>query len=246
MDCLLKDSNKVLFDLDGLLLDTEPIYDCALEHTFKKFSGTLTPFVRQHLMGRREDELASISIDLGKMIGCDEEKFVKAMAESKGDKFSKCPMMPGAEMLLELLSERGIPFAMATSSSWDAMCTKTGLSPLPRHPGFLKDNVVDNKRCNGIFGSFIAVITGDHPDLMRGKPFGDIYRMANDLIGSDISSAIAFEDSPNGVRAAIDAGVKKVVWVPDQRSTLSYERNHPDIWCGHPKVVVLKSLCDLF
>ena len=112
---------------------------------------------------------------------------------------SQADMMEGAERLVNHFFSHNIPIAVATSSMQESYEAKT----------------VNHQE---IFSKFHHVATGSHPDIEHGKPAPDIFRICASLFDGEVhpSQCLVFEDAPNGVDAAIAAGMQ-VVMVPDKR-----------------------------
>ena len=108
------------------------------------------------------------------------------------------PEMPGAREFAHALQERGIPIAVATSSS-RALCQLK----LEAHP-WLRD--------------LRPFLCGDDPELARAKPAPDIYLTAAQRLGLPPERCLAIEDSPAGVEAALAARMRVVALVAPQLS----------------------------
>lgn len=182
----------VVFDMDGVLFDTETLYEKAViaaarefgfELTSEFFRGTVGspwPVVRQAILDRygahlAVDELAEIS-----------RRHFRAMADTQDI------LKPGVLELLDLLDELGLPRAVATSS---------GRPTVERH--FVRHKL------EGRFHGIAA-----HGDYVRHKPHPDPFLKAAELLGVDPQSCLAVEDSHHGVRSASSAGMMTVM-VPD-------------------------------
>ena len=114
-------------------------------------------------------------------------------------KISQADMMEGAERLVNHFHNHGIPMAVATSSMKESYEAKT----------------VNHQE---IFSKFHHIATGSHPDIEHGKPAPDIFQICARLFDCEVqpSQCLVFEDAPNGVEAALSAGMQ-VVMVPDKR-----------------------------
>lgn len=110
-------------------------------------------------------------------------------------KFPHCEPLPGAESLVRHLKNHDIPIAVATSSDFELYQLKTS-----RHRSW--------------FDLFDQVVTGDDPEVLKGKPAPDIFLVAAKRLGVDAASALVFEDAPSGLQAGVSAGMQ-VVTVPD-------------------------------
>ena len=123
-----------------------------------------------------------------------------ARANGAGARGCVLRWVTGAERLVRHLSAHAIPMAVATSS-------------LRRH--FL----LKSQSHAEIFGLMQAIVTGDDADVLNGKPAPDIFLAAAKRLSPPphaVGSVLVFEDAPNGVTAAVAAGMP-VVMVPDPR-----------------------------
>lgn len=187
MSPLITRFESIVFDLDGLLVDSEAP---ALE-TFKKscLKFNLEPPVNVYLEALGLDYaqgIAHFERELQGLVPFDEffpywEHLYRRIIDSPS-----LALMPGAGELLEVLSSCGIPLAVATSSS------RVG---------------ADQKLHNtGIDKYFVCVVTGD--DVEHAKPDPSIYTLALNKVGASAGVSLALEDSDNGVRAAVAAGMQ--------------------------------------
>ena len=187
----------VLFDMDGLLLDTEILYSVAQQKLLDEFGLKFTPEVKRKMMGRKALQAAEIMIEhYG--IDLDPQKFVDDRQAILEDLFPNCDLMPGALRLLRHFKKHKIPMTIATSS------TKSNFElKMTRHKELFEE-------------MFDYVVTGD--DVKNSKPAPDIFILASEKYGTEIDPAkvLVFEDAVLGVQAA-NAAKMKVVWVYDQQ-----------------------------
>ena len=186
-----------LFDLDGLLLDTEPLHARAWQEAASHFGRPLAQAELLSLRGRRRQDcvrqvLGWIAETSTSPPTAPELLAVRQpLAEAR---LVLAPPMPGAEELVCRCNHKGIPMALATSSSGDAVALKTAPHP------------------------WLAPITtrvfGDDPGLGAGKPAPDVYLLAAERMGVKAQDCWAFEDSPAGARAATSAGCRVFVLAP--------------------------------
>jgi HAD superfamily hydrolase (TIGR01509 family) len=101
----------------------------------------------------------------------------------------RCEVLPGVVDLLDRADARGIPAAVASSST--------------------RQWVVGHLERLGLLGRFVTIRTRE--DVERAKPWPDLFLAAADGLGVEPANAVAFEDSHNGARAAVDAGLFCVV-----------------------------------
>ena len=204
-----QDITHVLFDMDGLLLDTEPLYTAATEaiaarHGSTEPSGLPLAFtwdlkVRQ--MGLPSDKLAELIVRELRLPISPEQYSIEAR-EIQEETFPGCSLMPGAESLVRYLSSQpGIQIAVATSSPRQTYEMKTA-----RH--------------QELFSLFHHVVCGSSdPEVKAGKPAPDIFQVCASRFPGPTphpASCLVLEDSPAGVRAALAAGMRCLM-VPDPR-----------------------------
>ena len=201
-----------LFDLDGLLLDTEPLHAEAWQQAARSFGRRLSAAELLALRGRRRHDCADqvrqwIAASGGQAPSREELLAVRQpIAEAL---LVRAAPMPGAPELVEHCSRQGIPMAMATSSSKAAVELKA--SP---HPWLQQITVR---------------VHGDDPALKRGKPAPDVFLLAAERLGVEANSCWAFEDSPAGVRAALAAGCLVHVLPPDHLTPDQRQALYPGI-----------------
>lgn len=205
----------VIFDNDGLLLDTEPFYTRAHEVLAARFGKVFDWTVKSRMIGLRAEDSARVMIEsLGLPLSVPE--YLEARRGMLDALFPQAEPMPGAVRLSRHLHHHGIPMAVATSSDSRHFDLK-----LTRHREW--------------FRIFSSVVTGDDPEIGRGKPAPDIFLVAARRLGADPERCLVFEDSPAGVAAARAAGMYAVA-VPDPHMEESaYGAAHQ----------VLRSLADL-
>ncbi len=175
----------ILFDLDGVLVDSAPVHHAAWAALFAPFGIDFTPArYRAEASGRsRGDVIRAI---LGPRPDHDALMAKKAALVEAHLTAHGCPVVPGAPTLLEAVARRGLPMAVATASRM----------PEP----FL--------RAAGLAGRFEVVV--DRTQIARGKPAPDVYLEAARRLGVAPDRCLAIEDSPPGLAAARAAGCRTV------------------------------------
>jgi len=191
----MKNPEAVIFDMDGVLVDSEPIH-CEIERrlfsklgiavpeeTHRSYLGTATDFMYTDIKTRFD-----ISFTISELMEIDEA--------FRCDYFDRTAVFILNEGVLDLLKEiklAGLKLAVATSSS----------------PELVK--IVLN-RCE-IASFFDAVVTAS--EAGKSKPEADVYLLAAHKIGVEPANCIVFEDSPNGISAAKGAGMPCIAFQTD-------------------------------
>jgi HAD superfamily hydrolase (TIGR01509 family) len=188
----------VVFDLDGLMFDTEALFFRVSCEVLRARGKVFTPEMMQAMIGRR-------AVDAGhslKTLGGLEEPAELLLSEVR-ERFmalldTAVHPTPGLFELLEHLRRKGLPLAVATSSR-RAFAERL----LSQH---------------GLLDRFAFVLTSE--DVTRGKPDPEIYRSAAERFGISPGSMLVLEDSAAGVEAAKEAGAF-AVGVPHEHSPAS-------------------------
>ena len=183
----------VIFDMDGLLLDTERIFLDAFKKTCGElgFKFDMSLFVK--LIGTNSVKTKDIMINgFGRGFSYDRfrENWIRNVTGYLAN--HSIPLKKGALNLLEKIKRTKLPMAVATSTACnDALRSLKGA---------------------GIDRYFLFVIAGDQVE--KGKPDPEIYLKAAGRLDVDPKECIVFEDSENGVKSAFAAGMD-VIQVPD-------------------------------
>jgi HAD superfamily hydrolase (TIGR01509 family) len=174
--------DAVVFDMDGVLVDSESIHLRAYQHVFAPLGVELTAARYHQLFGRARDQV--IQDVLGP---CAPEVLDRLMRE-KGRAVEGLigagviPAIPGALDTVRALVAAGVPLAVATSS---------------RSPRVFLEGL-------GVFAYFRHVV--DRTMVTRPKPDPEAYARVVGLLGVPAERCVVIEDSPSGVRAAKGAG----------------------------------------
>ncbi len=185
-----------LFDLDGLLIDTEPLHALAWRQAAARFGTHLEEGQLLQLRGRRRLDCAE---QVRRWIAEDgatppsREELLAVRQPIAEALLPGAPAMPGARELVVRCGELAIPMAITTSSSAAAVALKSQGHPWLEQ---IRERVY-----------------GDDPELGRGKPAPDAFLLAARRLGVASAECWAFEDSPAGAQAALDAGCRVHVCV---------------------------------
>lgn len=186
----------IIFDMDGTLVDSEIVWDVAEKEMFAERGLEYTMNERQHVIGLRMDEFFQKLIEI---YGLD-ETVEDLSAELIERMLEKIPRMvqakTGAQAILEWVAEQNIPYCIASSSPMSI--------------------IEANMQAQGWSDLIPHLYTAD--SVKNGKPAPDIYLYAAEKLGINPTESLAVEDSPNGAKSAVAAGMLCYV-VPDAHSS---------------------------
>lgn len=183
----------VIFDMDGLMFDTERLWDEVWEEVGLTLGINAIKEFNKRSRGVNQAGAREIFLQLFGAGGVGyEELQARCSARLEEELERHIPVKPGLYELLDTLKGRDIPMAVASSTH--------------------RKMVLRNLELAGITSYFAAVITGDM--VKSGKPAPDIFLAAAKAIGREPERCLVLEDSSNGIRAAAAAGCLSVM-VPD-------------------------------
>lgn len=183
----------VIFDMDGLMFDSESMWLSTWKPAFEKHGIELKPEIIEKAPGSSRRLMTQLAI---RLYGNKPE-----VLEAVNDHYALAhdlflskpvPKKEGLDELLEYLKMNHIPCAVASSSA--------------------REIVDANLMHAGIEDRFMAIVTGDED--LPSKPAPDIFLEAASRLGSKPNESLVLEDSENGIRAAAAGGFKSI-WVPD-------------------------------
>lgn len=183
----------VLFDMDGVMFDTEQMGLDVWAHLGKQHGFEMPREVWLSVLGLRFEEIAQvIQSNLGPSFPF--SAYWESLKQIIDDRISLygMPQKPGLVPLLEYLKEHDYRFTVATST--------------------LRSRVENYMNAAGVRAYFDEIVCGDM--VKRGKPAPDIYQKAAQTIGLPPEECIALEDSPRGILSAHRAGVHPI-FIPD-------------------------------
>ena len=180
----------VVFDLDGVLIDSEPVWERVRRELVAERGGHWAPDAQRKLMGMSTPEWARyLSEDLG--VGLPPDQVAALVIDRMAASYREhLPLLPGAVEAVHRLAARW-PLGLASSA-----------------PAALIDTVLDSAGLRPYFR--VAMSTEQVP---RGKPAPDIYLAVTARLGCSPPDCAAVEDSSNGLRSAAAAGLR-VIAIP--------------------------------
>ena len=180
-----------IFDMDGLLFDTERLYRDSWVIVAKRFGQEPDPAFPRAICGTSGAHSLEVirthypAVDAQAFWDCGVARVDELTARS-------VPVKPGAVEILAFFRERGMKLAVASSSPYEM--------------------ILRNLEKSGLKGYFAVVLSGEQVE--RGKPEPDIFLKAAALLGCAPTDCYVFEDGINGSRAGVAAGCATVM-VPD-------------------------------
>jgi len=183
----------VIFDMDGLMVDTERLARVFWLRALEEFDARLTERQYLRIVGRTAVDSAKV---LKEMLGADfpvEECRARMRELYYADiAVNGVPVMPGLLELVEFLKAESIGYAVATSTTREITARKLEITGLTSH--------------------FNTIVAGD--EVTNGKPDPEIFLKAASLLGASPEKVVVLEDSRNGIRGAHAAKMIPVM-VPD-------------------------------
>ena len=223
----------MIFDLDGVLIDSEDKIHLCTDNTLRKYGRPPLPWsVKAQLMGisgfstgQALYNQAQLPITL--------EQFVHEQIEQRNLHLPECKPLPGAEQLLSTLKNAN---SLAGDNVEIALASST-----PKYKYDLKIQRPETKKLLSFFHEDRLVL-GDHPRLQhsRAKPAPDIYLLALQMINSSLQGStkqispnecLVLEDSLPGVEAGRRAGMR-VAWVPHPGLAAEYKGREKEVLAG--------------
>ena len=186
MACRRRSLQAAFFDMDGLLVDTEPLWFEVEHAVMSKLGGNWTPQDQQALVGGSLQRSVDYLLSRASRAASHDEVagwLIGGMTDLLAER--EAAMMPGASELLGQVAAAGIPRILVTSS--ERVIMHAVLASLARYDI-----------------AFTATVSG--ADVRHPKPHPEPYLRAAALIGADPRMCVALEDSPNGVASALAAG----------------------------------------
>lgn len=202
--------SAVIFDLDGVIVDSEPVWESVRRQYVADHSGHWQDDTQHRLMGMSTSEWAAyLSGELG--VDVPAEQVAADVVEQMAQRYlDHLPLIPDTDDVVRRLARRW-PLGLASSS-----------------PQRLIEATLE---AAGLTGEFTAALSSEA--VARGKPAPDVYLAVAERMGVDPTHIVAVEDSSNGVRSADAAGMR-VVAVPHERYPLDEDA------AGRPALTLTK------
>jgi len=195
-----KKVTHVIFDMDGLLLNTQSMYSQVSGKILAEHGKQPDWDFKMKVIGRHASEVAEMAVKHYDLPYTGEE-YLKLHEEQLHAMFPTCELLPGVEKLIDHLNANNVPIGVATSSTRKVMELKT------------------NAKHSKFFAKFSPIITGCDKRLNQAKPSPEIYLLCSQSFAKPPESpshCLVFEDAPNGVQAGLAAGMQ-VVMIPHHK-----------------------------
>ena len=191
---LMDNIDLFIFDMDGILFDTETVYLEYGKKLLKELNYKVTDELVEKTTGLTNEEAKEIYLEeFGRDFPYDEINLKVYNYIIDEAQKGNIALMTGAKEMLEFLSSRGKKMVMGTSAD-----------------SFMANTLLESK---GIKDYFSHIITAD--DVERGKPDPEVFLRGAGKMNINPSKTMVFEDSINGVKAAYGAGMLPVM-IPDK------------------------------
>lgn len=201
----------VIFDMDGVLIDSEPYWAEAEQHVFRQLGVTLDPAITSQTSGMTTRAVTELWFKHSPWQGLSVEQAEQAVIDYVAEAVLKRGVVKkGVLELLQQLQSWQIPVALATNS-----------------PGSLMNTVLDKLQIRPYFQALCSIEL-----VTQGKPKPEIYHLAASKLGVASEHCLVFEDSVTGLTAAKAAGMKVVALpAPHHWHRAEYEQAESRLTC---------------
>ena len=183
---------SVIFDMDGLMLESEQLWSEVDRQVTRTYGRTYDPALKTRFMGCEKIESARRFCEAYRIEAAPETVAEERLQLAYRFYRESVTLMPGLTGLVSDIADWGTPMAVATSAD-----------------GVILSIVREKFQ---IFSAFQALVCAD--EVPRGKPAPDLFLEAAARLGAPAPASVVLEDSPIGVQAALAAGMK-VIGVPN-------------------------------
>jgi HAD superfamily hydrolase (TIGR01509 family) len=185
-------TEAVIFDLDGVILETEQVWDDVREGLARERGGRWSERAQADMMGMSSTEWSAYKHDVVALPESPDEISAEVVRRMLARYEARLPLVDGAVAAVRRVAARW-PLGLASSSNRE-----------------LIDRALD---VSGLAELFAATVSSE--EVARGKPAPDVYLEAARRLGIEPSRCGAVEDSASGIRSACDAGLF-VVAIPNR------------------------------
>lgn len=199
----------VIFDMDGVLLDTEIFYTEATQQIVQRYGKTLDWDTKARMIGRQASVAAQVLID-SLALPLTVDVYLQERNTLLNRLFPSAKAMPGVVEFTRYLQQHTIPYAIATSSPKAAFELK-----MQQHQAWLP--------------SFAAIVRGDDPEVNAYKPAPDIFLAAAKAMQAPPEQCLVFEDSPAGIAAANAANMPVIALIDERMDPTIYHAANAQI-----------------
>jgi len=182
----------VIFDLDGVLLDTEQVWDAVREELTRERGGSWHERAQADMMGMSAPEWSRYMHERLGLADPPEEISAEVVRRMLGRYRERLPLVDGARAAVERVATRW-PLGLASSSN--------------------RELIDEALLAGGMTGCFRVTVSSE--EVERGKPAPDVYVEAARRLGVNPTRAAAVEDSQSGILSAAEAGLR-VVAIPNR------------------------------
>lgn len=208
----MNEMKGVIFDMDGLLFDTEQVYQKNWTRLGKELGVEVPDAFRRSICGT-SGELMDRLIEQYFHVKDGHSWAEQVMGWTAEELKKHVPEKKGLHEILDFFKEKKFKMAIASSSR--------------------RAQIKNNLRLSHVENYFDAIVSGRDDGIREGKPAPDIFLKAAERIGLPASECYVFEDAYNGIRAASAAGARPImipdmVQPDDEMRKLSY-RIFPDL-----------------
>ena len=188
--------NAVIFDMDGVMIDSEPLWEKTERILLARRSIDYSPDYRDKIVGLNQRDSGRLLVDTFDLDETVDDIINERISILTSIYEKELELIPALVPLLEQLARDGYRLAVASSSPLRVVTFVLDMFSLHNH--------------------FLTVVSGD--SVGNGKPHPDIYLHTADMLGVVPAECVAIEDSINGLRSAKGAGMYCIA-IPDKRLT---------------------------
>lgn len=188
--------NAVIFDMDGVMIDSEPLWEKTERILLARRDIDYSPDYRDKIVGLNQRDSGRLLVDTFDLDETVDDIINERISILTSIYEKELELIPALVPLLEQLAREGYRLAVASSSPLRVVTFVLDMFSLHNH--------------------FLTVVSGD--SVGNGKPHPDIYLHTAEMLGVAPAECVAIEDSINGLRSAKGAGMHCIA-IPDKRLT---------------------------